>query len=257
LPAGSTGKGSAGRAVLRQLRVLNREIAELQSIRAKPDPGLYLAVSAAESSAWQGASKGTARRMLETLADRIAAEQSSVQIVAEPRITLGGLKGSVPVSIENRLGYAVKVQLKVEFSQATGIKITGDPSGLVTVPAHMTQTVRLRVQATEVGSTTVTMRLANQDGQPLAAALARRMTIQATQVGVLGMIIFAAALGVFLIASAARAVRRGRPPTGTDQEGSAEPSDDHDDERGADHAEPDTVMAERTQLGAASGTPGP
>ena len=121
----------------------------------------------------------------------------------------------------------------------------------------MTQTVRLRVQATEVGSTTVTMRLASQDGQPLASAAARRMTIQATQVGVLGMIIFAAALGVFLIASAARAVRRGRPPTGTDQAGSDEPGDDHDDERGADHAEPDTVMAERTQLGAASGTPGP
>ncbi len=257
LPAGSTGIGSTSRAVLRHLRVLNREIAELQSIRAKPNPGLYLAVSAAESSAWQGASKGTARSMLATLADRITTEQRGVQIVAEPRITLGGLKGSVPVSIENRLGYAVKVQLKVGFSQATGIKITGDPSGPVTVPAHMTQTVRLRVQATEVGSTTVTMRLANQDGQPLAAAAARRMTIQATQVGVLGVIIFAAALGVFLIASAARAVRRGRPPTGTEQHGSAEPGDDHDDERGADHAEPDTVKAERTQLGAASGTPGP
>ena len=64
LPAGSTGKGSASRAVLRQLRPLDREIAELQSIRAKPDPGLYLAVSAAESSAWQGTSKGTAKRML-------------------------------------------------------------------------------------------------------------------------------------------------------------------------------------------------
>ena len=257
LPTGSTGKGTANRAVLRQLRVLNREIAELQSIRAKPDPGLYLAVSAAESSAWQGGSKATARRMLSTLADRIAAEQRGVQIVAEPRITLGGLKGSVPVSIENRLGYAVKVQLKVEFSQATGIKITGDPNGLVTVPAHMTQTVKLRVQATEVGSTTITMRLASQNGQLLASAAARRMTIQATQVGVLGVIIFAAALGVFLIASAARAARRGRPPTGSDQQRSPAPSDDHHDERGADQAEPDTVMAERTQLGAASGTPGP
>ena len=41
------------------------------------------------------------------------------------------------------------------------------------------------------------------------------MTIQATQVGVLGMIICAAALGVSLIASAARAVRRGRPGTGS------------------------------------------
>ena len=53
------------------------------------------------------------------------------------------------------------------------------------------------------------MRLASP--RPAAVVIAARMTIQATQVGVLGMIIFACALGVFLIASAARAVRRGRP----------------------------------------------
>ena len=41
-----------------------------------------------------------------------------------------------------------------------------------------------------------------QRGQLLPSAPAR-MTVQATQVGVLGMIIFACALGVFLIASAA------------------------------------------------------
>jgi hypothetical protein len=257
LPSGSTGHGSASRAVLRELRALNREIAALQSIRAKPNADLYLPVSAVESSAWQGTSKATARAMLTMLAKRIAAEQRAVQIVSEPRITLGGLKGSVPVSIENRLGYAVKVKLKLIFSQATGMKITPDPGELITVPARMTQTVRLRVQATEVGSTTITMRLANQYGQPLAAAAARRMTIQATQVGVLGMIIFAAALGVFLIASAARAVRRGSPPTGADQQGSGEPADDHGDDRGADHAEPDTVMTERSELGAAPGVPGP
>ena len=257
LPAGSTGRGSVGRAVLRQLRVVNRQIAALQSIRATPNADLYLAVSAAESSVWQGKSKATVKGMLRTLADRISAEQRAVQIVSELRITLGGLKGSVPVSIDNRLGYAVKVKLSLQFSQATGIKITGDPSGLVTVPAHMTQTVRLRVQATEVGSTTITMRLANQQGQLLAAAIPRRMTIQATQVGVLGVIIFAAALGVFLIASAARAVRGRPPPTKTDGAGRDEPGGDHDDERGADLAEPDNVMAERSQLGAGPGTSGP
>jgi hypothetical protein len=259
LPPASTAKVSASRTVLRQLRVVNRQIAALESIRATPNPGLYLAVSAAESSAWQGRddSRVTVKAMLKTLANRIGAQQHAVQIVSEPRITLGGLKGSVPVSIENRLGYAVKVELSLQFSQATGIKITGDPAGLVTVPAHMTQTVRLRVQATEVGSTTITMRLANQSGQLLAAAVPRRMTIQATQVGVLGVIIFAAALGVFLIASAARAVRRGRPPTETDKAAGDAPADDQDNERGTDRTEPDTVMAERSQLGAAPGTPGP
>jgi hypothetical protein len=81
------------------------------------------------------------------------------------------------------------------------------------------------------------------------------MTIQATQVGVLGMIICAAALGVFLLASAARAARRGRPATGADQPGGNEPTGEHDDGRSAGPAEPDTVMAEHSKLGAA-GKPG-
>jgi hypothetical protein len=257
LPADTTGHAPVSKTELRELRALNREIAELQSIKALPDADLYLAVSTVESSAWQGTAKATAKAMLTALADRIAVEQRAVQIVAEPRITLGGLKGSVPVSIENRLGYAVRVRLKLHFSQVNGIRITADPNGLVTVAARTTRTIRLRVQAVQVGSTTITMQLASQAGRPLVAAAERRMTIQATQVGVLGMIILAAALGIFLIANAARAVRGGRPGTPAEQQGDDDPTSDHDDDRGAEHAEPDTVMAERSQLGAAPGTSGP
>ncbi len=150
-------------------------------------------------------------RCCATLTTRIAVQQQAVRIIAEKRITLGGLKGTVPVSIDNRLGYAVRVQLQLQYSQANGMRITADPQGPVTVPPHQTKTIRLQVQATQDGSTTVTMFLAS-GGQPLGVP--QRMTVQATQVGVLGLIIFAAALGIFLIASAARAVRRGRPGTG-------------------------------------------
>jgi hypothetical protein len=257
-PAGSVGPTRVTRSELRKLRTLDREILQLQGIRAHPDPYLFLAVSALESSAWQGAPKAIPNAMLAILARRIAVQQQGVQIIAEKRITLGGLRGGVPVSIDNHLGYPVRVRLQLQYSQASGIKITADPRGMVTIPPHQTQTVRLGVQATEVGSTTVTMTLAGQGGQPLPGL--QRMTIQATQVGVLGVIIFAAALGVFLIASAARAVRRGRPETGADQPASEEPPDDpandHHGGGSADRAEPDTVMAERTELGAV-GKPGP
>ena len=103
-------------------------------------------------------------------------------------------------------------------------------------------------------ATTVTLLLASLGGQSLSVP--QRMTIQATQVGVLGMIIVAAALGIFLIASAARAVRRGRPGTSPDQPASHEPARDHDRVGSADRGEPDTVVAERTELGAV-GKPGP
>jgi hypothetical protein len=253
-PSGSVGQSLVtSKFEVHALRTLDRNIAQLQSIRARPDEDLYLAVSAVESSAWQGPSKHIAAQMIATLTGRISREQQAVKIIAEKRITLGGLKGGVPVSIDNPLGYAVKVQLQLQYSQASGIKITADPPGVVTVPAYTARTVRLRVQATEVGSTIVTLRLASPGGQLLSTG--QRMTIQATQVGVLGMIICAAALGVFLLASAARAARRGRPATGTDQPGGEEPTGDHDGGRSAEPAEPDTVMAEPSKLGAA-GKPG-
>ena len=253
-PAGSAGPTHLTRPDLRKLRLLDREIAQLEGIRAHADPALYLAVSTLESSALLGTSPGTTDAMVATIARRIDGAQQSVRIIAEKRITLGGLKGSVPVSIDNRLGYAVRVQLRLQYNQADGVRIDADPQGLVTVPAHQTQTIRLRVQAQVVGSTTVTMLLANQGGDPLSVPL--RMTIQATQVGVLGMIIFAAALGIFLIASAARAVRRGRPGTGADEPAGDAPTTDHDAAGSADTAKADTVNAERTELGAV-GKPGP
>ena len=254
-----TGPGSLGptritRHQLHKIRTVSRDIEQLDAIRAKPYPGLYLALSALESSALQGAPSATSDAMLAAVARRVVAEQQGVRIIAEKRITLGGLKGSVPVSIENRLGYAIKVQLQLQYNQGSGVRIAADPPGLITVPAHQTQTIRLRVQAAEVGSTTVTMLLATRGDGPLTVPL--RMTIQATQVGVLGMIIVAAALGVFLLASAVRAMRRGRPGTVTDQPASDAPGDDHDQAGSADTAEADTVNAERAELGAV-GKPGP
>jgi Family of unknown function (DUF6049) len=254
LPSDGAGHSPFGRKELAGLRALDRQISELEALKARPDPDLYLAVSTIESSAWNGKSKSTAQAMLTALTNRVAAEPHAIQIIAENRITLGGLKGSVPVSIDNRLGYAVQVRLQLQFGQSAGTKITQSPAGLVTIQPHTDQPIRLHVQATQVGSTTITMRLVNRYFQALPSQ--RRMTVQATQVGVLGMIILAAALGVFLIASAARAVRRGRPAPPTDQSTDAGPADGHIDEGSAEQAGPDTVMAERTELGTA-GTPGP
>jgi hypothetical protein len=253
-PRGSVGPTRVTRPELRKLRTLDREIVQLENLHARPAHDLFLAVSTLESSAWQGVSSPTPAAMLATLSSRIAVQQQGVLIIAEKRITLGGLKGSVPVSIDNRLGYPVRVQLQLQYSQADGMKITADPQGLVTVAPRQTQTIRLRVLAAQDGSTTVTMLLASPGGQSLGVP--QRMTIQATQVGVLGMIILAAALGIFLIASAARAVRRGRPGTSPDQPASDEPARDHDRVGSADRGEPDTVEAERTELGAV-GKPGP
>src|SRR6202007_3330728 len=91
-------------------------IRQLENVAARSDRKLFLAVATIESSAWQGKSRTTARAMLRTVLTKIGQEERGVQIFAEPRVTLGGLKGNVPVSIDNRLDYAVKVRLKLKYS---------------------------------------------------------------------------------------------------------------------------------------------
>jgi len=253
LPAATGTHHHLGKAELRQLTQVDQQIGQLETVKATPDQQEYLAVAVIESSAWQGKSKSAALAMLATVRARIATLESAVQIVAGTRVTLGGLKGSVPISIDNRLDAAVQVRLKLQFSQISGVKITEDPGGLITVPPRTAQTVRLKFQATKVGTTAITLSLQNRNYQPLSAT-PRRMIVQATQVGVLGVIICAVALGVLLIAYGARAARNGRraPPAEAaagepgDQPAEAATGPDVAADRSERGAEPDTVMAERT-----------
>jgi len=236
-----------------RLAGVDAAVSQLELLKSGTDQSLYQTVATDESSAWRGTAR-PARKNLATFADWLAKQQQGVQVVAEKRVTLGGLKGSVPVSIANRLSYPVRVSL--EATAKGGFKVAASPAGLITIQPHDALTVRLHVTASAVGSSIVSLTLLNKDGQPLSAADPTLMTIQATQVGVLGAIVCAIALGVFLIAYAARAVRRGRPAPAD------EPADTHPPDQGSAavestaHTEPDTVMREQRELGAA-GTLGP
>ncbi len=241
------------------LNTLDRHVNQLQLLRARPDPALYLAVSTVESSAYAGRSRAAGLAMISALTDRIARQQQGVHIVAASRITLGGLRGSVPVSIDNRLSYAVQVALRLSYDTTGGTEVAAPPR-VLTVPAHTAGTVKLRVSAAQTGSTTISMTLANRAGQALAVQPVR-MTVQTTQVGELGIIIFAAALGVFLLASGARALRRGGPPSATDESGpeasgTPAPSEDEQSGQSTEEAAPDTVVPEDSELGTA-GSPRP
>jgi hypothetical protein len=234
-----------------QFGVLDAGVARQQALRAEPDPNLYLAVSTVESSAYSGRFKTAALGMAELVASRMAEQEQRVHIIAENRITLGGTRGSVPVSIDNRLPFPVRVSLQLSYSQADGMRVSASPPGPSTVPAATadgtpgTETVRLRITAAQTGSTTITMTLLNQANQPLATPPVRT-TVQTTQVGLLGMTIFGAALGVFLLASAARAIRRGRPRAAQDEALGPAPREDDEPGQSTEEAGPDTVVTGST-----------
>jgi Family of unknown function (DUF6049) len=249
----SADAGSFSHSVIRELSLVDQGMAELGSVRASYSADLGEAVAALESSAWRHRSRAQQLSRLVRLDQHVNAWERDVFLVTEGRVTLGGLKGNVPVVIDNRLGYAVTVRLQLSWNQPAdgGIRVQQEPQGLITVQADSQQTVHIHVQATQVGATTITVRLLNRDNAPLPSGPVG-VTVQATQFGTLAMIILACALGVFVLASAVRAIRRGRPapPGDTGQSGEA------DTERGSqDGPGADTVVPERSELGTA-GSPG-
>jgi hypothetical protein len=240
-PPGSA-KGGLSRHLLRKVKSLDRRAALLQSIRLHPDPQLGRAVAAVESSAWRGrAGRTQAQVLLSRLSDYIASQQSAVTIIAPLPVTLGGLKGTVPVSISNRLGYAVHVRLKV--SVPSDGRFTSSPPPIETIPAQQVVNVKLKMRSTTVGSTTVSLSLLTPGGRALPGKPVA-MTIRATHFGTLALVILAGALGVFMITSAARAMRQGhatRPRPG--HAGSAAAAAD-DAERPEDAVAADSVVAD-------------
>ncbi len=141
----------------------------------------------------------------------------------------------MPVLIDNRLDYPVNVRVALRWKQPPGggLKVsppggagaTANVSGVITVPAKGQEPVRIRVEAAQTGSTLLSVRLLTQKFAPVPANGAdQTVTVQATQFGNVAMIILAAVLGLFVIASAIRGARRRDPPPPGDS-GAAGPPD--------------------------------
>ncbi len=199
-------KAELSRSMLSQVRDLDQQVKLLASIQTGPDPALYYGVAAAESSAWRGG--GTARQQGEALVQQftgyLTGQESKLTIIGPRRITLAGLKGPVPVSISNGLDYPVKVRLEVGPSR--GISVKSQPPPTIVPPGQ--QIKKVEITASNVGSTTLTLRLVTPEGVPLPAQTS--VIIQATHYGTLALVIIGAALAVFVLTSATRALRRGR-----------------------------------------------
>jgi hypothetical protein len=253
----STSHEELNRSQLGQVRQLDQQVGLLQSIQIplNPDHTLENGVAAVESSAW----RGTARPRGEALAGQIAGylqrQEGKLEIIGQAHITLAGLKGPVPVSIYNGLGYNVQVRLEVDASG--GVKAQNQ-SRIVIVPAGQQQTKKVEVSASTVGSTTLTLRLLTPKGAPLPGETV--VTIQATHYGTLALVIIGGALGILILTLGTRALRRGRKrlPQDAQQDGPAVGQGTSDGEQHGEVAEhdwpdepgeADTVVTDRFTVG--------
>jgi Family of unknown function (DUF6049) len=206
-PPRAHSQAELGKPLLSQARQLDQQARLLKSVEQEPGPALNNAAVAVESSAWRGGSRAGQQgaALAQQLLGYLRSKEGELTVLGVRNVTLGGLKGTVPVSISNGLSYTVHVKLQAESSG--GVTGAGPPRTVVVPPGEQ-ETFRVAVTATNVGSTTLVFRLLTPEGAPFPAKTS--MTVQATNYGTLALVIIAAALGVFVLTAGARALRRTR-----------------------------------------------
>jgi hypothetical protein len=229
-PAHVVSRSELSPSFLSQVQSLDAAIRLQASIFSPPDRGyLSAAVAALESSAWRGPSQARVRQqLLDRVVKYVAAQDRRVTIIDSGQITLGGSSGKVPVSIVNSLPQGVRVRLHISVP-GDGRLVIGRFNDLVPIPPGKTVTVRLQVHAPTVGVTDVTLGLRSPDGRPLPGTTVR-LTVHATRFGTLALVIVCVALGVFVLTSSGRALRRARRE---EARGDTQPSDAPDAEAAA------------------------
>lgn len=219
----------------------------LESIINPPAPDYRQAVARLESSAWRGNGQATGQSLLHQSSAYLDSLQHMVGIIPSSEVTLGGHRGAVPVSIENKLPRGVRVRLKAtvptsrSVSAATRLSVAATQDKIIAIGPGMKETVRLQVRAQAVGVSEVQLRLLTPQGVQIPGS-GKTLRVRSTAFGTFALVIIAVALGVLVLTSAARVIRRGiregRPGSvvaesnPTDDNGAAEEPDELADARG-------------------------
>ncbi len=229
-PDSEESPGELSKGYLAKIRALDSALAVYKSMLYRADPAylnsLEEALTATESVAWrqQGAAQGLA--LAKDLRTYIKDAEDKVKIISSVQVPMGGASGKVPVSIENGLHQAIEVRLNatvVNSAGRTSQLVVGDFQHLITVQPGEPVTIKLPISSAPEGSTVIKLSLTSPNGTPLPFA-DRQLTVLSTRYGRAILFLIGAAIGVLVLTSiyrgvrrwlhddADRAARKGRPP---------------------------------------------
>jgi Family of unknown function (DUF6049) len=166
--------------------------------------------AATESSAWRGGGAGGGAALAGSLSTYLTGEERKVQIVVSPQVPMGGASGQIPVSIRNGGNKAIEVELhaSADNSPDRPSRLTfGQSRTVVMVPPQQAVTARLQVSSAPIGSTLIRLSLTSANGTPLAFA-DKSFIVLSTRYGRAILFLIGAAIGVLVLTSGYRAVRR-------------------------------------------------
>ena len=167
---------------------------------------LDAAVAVLESSAWRGPGSYGGSFATGQLAGYLEYQENKVQMIASKKVLLAGQSGETPVSVQNGLGVPIQVQVMATTPPGSDLHVGGS-DGMLTVPAHGSNTIKMSVHSSTIGTTTVQLQLVTQDGSPLNWT-AQPLSVEVTRFGRLLLIIIGGALGILVLTSAYRLRRK-------------------------------------------------
>jgi len=211
-PASKASPGELSRGYLDRVRSLGAQLGVYKSMLYTPKLGyvqsLDQALVATESAAWRGSGKSQGLAQWRSLSEYLSSAEKKVKIITSAQVTLGGSSGLVPVSIQNGLlDQAIKVQVVASVARTSQLTI-GRFQGLIIVPPQQAVTVRLPVSSAPEGSTGIQLSLTSANGAPLTFVVDKSLTVQSTRYGRAILVLIAAAIGVLVLTSVYRGVRR-------------------------------------------------
>jgi hypothetical protein len=211
-PDSKSSPGELSRSYLSRVRLLGAQLDVYKSMLYKPQP-TYLqtldqALIATESAAWRGGGMSQGLAQANNLRDYLRSAEKKVKIIASPQVQMGGSSGLVPVSIQNGL-LDQAIRVKVVASAATTSQLTiGRFRDVIIIPPQQAVTVRLPVSSAPQGSTEIRLSLTSPNGMPLTFVTGSSLTVASTRYGRAILFLIVAAIGVLVLTSVYRGIRR-------------------------------------------------
>jgi hypothetical protein len=213
-PSRKASPGELSPGYLSKVRGLGDRVAVYKSMLYRPAASytrsLDEALLATESAAWRGRHAAQGAALADNLSEYIKNADNKVKIISSGQVPMGGASGLVPVSIQNGLHQAIRVRVVATVANSplrTSQLTIGHFQDTVTIPANAPGTVRLPVNSAPQGSTQIKLSLTSADGTPLTFT-ETSLTVLSTRYGRAILFLIGAAIGVLVLTSLYRAVRR-------------------------------------------------
>jgi hypothetical protein len=206
---------SARRAELRpqylhQVRTLKNQLAGFGTVLTAGTATVASYDSALQrllSSGYRG-DAGPRQAALSAIRDKLHTAMNQVSITTHPGsfITLTSHRGTLPITIFNRLDTPVHVVLKVDANSRLGL-VNGGRTTVPAIPANTSVSVTVRATAKTSGVFPLEVRLLTPGLRPYGSTV--QLYVRSTAYGTITLVITAAATIALLIAVAIRLTRRG------------------------------------------------